>query len=82
MSLKFCTEAAAMITERIIKPAVLESAKEKGHGGPNEEKHFKEASDIGSPELTSPVHSQGLATFFKSDCNSENMGNKLPAGCQ
>jgi len=29
-----------MIMERVIKPAVLEHAKEKGHGGPDEEKHF------------------------------------------
>lgn len=46
-----------MIKERVIKPAVLESAKEKDHGGPNEEKRFKEASNVGSPELCSHLPS-------------------------
>lgn len=53
-------------------------------GGPMKKSIFRkhQALDLQNSVLTSPVHSQVLAMFFKNDCNSENMGNKLPAGCQ
>lgn len=44
---------APMEAERVIKPAVLEPAVEKGHRGPREEKLFKTASNIKSPEVCS-----------------------------
>lgn len=51
-------------------------------GGPMKKSIFRkhQALDLQNSVLTSPVHSQGLAMFFKNDCNSENMGNKRQQG--
>lgn len=75
---------APMEAEQVIKPAVPEPAVEKGHRGPREEKLFKTASNIKSPELCSspPSYQSRICHVFQKLLPFRSMGNKLPAGRQ
>lgn len=58
---------------RVIKPAALEPAVEKGHGGSGKESFLKlhQTPNPQNSVLTLPVPSQGSATFFRNYCDSE-----------